>query len=121
MVKPWPGGNSIRSSAPKVPAITWPCPVQCTMNPPSPPKNMAPPPHLVSSLTPISLASQAPLVSTNDRSGRQSMTVASPGNLAATSTQVGDCGCPLKVVTKKDSPPSADRFSADMNPPCICD
>ena len=49
------------------------------------------------------------------------MTVASPGNRAATSTQVGCWGCPLKVVTKKDSPPSAERFSADMKPPCICD
>src|SRR6185437_2410220 len=121
MVKPCPGASSIRSSAPNDPATTLPCPVQCTTNPPSPPNSSLAPPHLVSRFTPISLASHDPLVSASARSGRQSITVASPGSRAATSTQVGDCGCPVKVLTKNASPPSADRLSADMKPPCICD
>ena len=91
------------------------------MKPPSPPISRDPLPHLVSRLMPGSLASQEPLVSTSPRCGATSITATSPGRFGATSTQVGDCGCPMKVVTKNDSPPSADRFSAYMNPPCICD
>src|SRR6478735_5613674 len=121
MVKPPPGGSSIRSSAPNEPAITLPCPVQCTMKPPSPPINSDPLPHLESRLMLGSLASHDPLVNTRPRCGATSITAMSPGSLGAMSTQVGACGEPLKVVTKKDSPPRADRFSAFMNPPCIWD
>src|SRR5664279_3517844 len=119
MVKPCPAGNSSWSSAPNEPATTWPCPEHRTTKPPSPPNNIAPPPHLVSRVTPISLASQHPWVSTSPRSGRQSSTVASPGSRAATSTQVGADECPVNVEMKNDSPPNADRLSAFMNPPCI--